>query len=405
MHTTRRRPYLSTLARSADEHGVLPLLVPVPWHVWERLHEGLERLNGIGGIDLNAGLLSMSEYVTECVIAAVAWGEPLGEALTVDEGDCAVLDLYANQGAVKSIREALGLFDGERAALVRVFQNALALPDALDLPRERGCDVDAILRLQGSKKRVADWLVDKMPRHHIYVDVFGGTAAVLGAKNPSRVEVYNDRHAGIVNVWRVLREQPEKLCRALELTPYARVAWAEAKERDCPEDPVEWARRILVRSWQGYGGDWQKKSNGWRGGASMGASRTSPVADWEGLPQRVAAWAQRMRGVALESLDALELIKRYDSPDTLFYCDPPYLATANNYEHGYNEEDHRGLAEALRGIKGKAMISGYDSPLYAALFAGWTCHKTTARANRGVVREECVWLCPRSAQEREGRLL
>jgi DNA adenine methylase len=285
-----------------------------------------------------------------------------------------------------------------------VFQAALALPHALDFAREKN-DVDAILRLQGSKRTIAQWIVSHMPRHTLFVDVFGGTGALVGAKNPSRAEVYNDAHKGIVNVWRVLRERPEALKAALLSTPYARVAWEEAKEGDCPQDPVEWARRILVRSWQGYGGDWQKPSNGWRGGASIIESRTTPIEDWEALLFRLEAWQQRMRGVALECMDALDLIKRYDHKEALFYCDPPYLGTANNYDHNYSERDHHALAQALRGIKGKAMISGYDTPLYRELYEGWSCVKTTTRANRGVSREEVLWLCPKTTEERAWRLL
>jgi DNA adenine methylase len=114
-----------------------------------------------------------------------------------------------------------------------------------------------------------------------------------------------------------------------------------------------------------------------------------------------------MRGVLLECMKDVDLIARYDNPETVFYCDPPYHATKHkaNYANEYTEADHRKLAEVLHGIKGAAMISGYESDLYSELYGDWLCVKRKVKANRGAVREECLWLCPKAKGQITARLL
>lgn len=407
-----------------ENHWPMRLSVPMPPWVWEAIENATIRLNALvlteidGRTNIGYGqdcYLSAYEYLQDLVLmacwdvdphvaAAVSQTAPRNEALWPVEEDWPMRVIYMNRGAYREIREWIAARSTQD--LVGFIQHALRAEGAFELPREDG-DMEPILRLQGSKNKIAHWVVRHIPKHRLFVDVHGGSGSVLGAKNPSFLEVFNDKHEGIVNLWRVVREQSSELIEALVATPYSRVEWASAKEADCPEDPVEWARRVLVASWQGYGGDWQRKSAGFRSGSALLSSRTGPTRDWLVMQTRIHAWVDRMRGVALECMKDLDLLDRYDHEDTFFYCDPPYHATVHksNYRDGYAEDDHVALAKKLRSIKGKAMISGYDSPLYQELFEGWDCVRKTTRANRGVERVECLWLCPKTSAEIGGRLL
>lgn len=397
------------------------LRVPMPSWVWSALELATARLNELVLTDFDGrtnigydAYLSVGEYVQDIALMACWDVNPDVMALSVSlPKDHAVWPvergwsehlIYLDRHAYSSMRSWVGARNDRD--LVGFVQWAVRQKGALELPREEN-DLEPILRLQGSKNQIAPWVVQHFPKHRLFVDVHGGTGSILGAKNPSHLEIFNDAHQGIVNLWRVLRERSDDLVRALLATPYSRVEWESAKEADCPNDPVEWARRVMVASWMGYGGDWQRPSSGFRSGAALLKSRTTPTHDWQVVVGRVQGWVDRMRGVALENLGDLAIIERYDCEDALFYCDPPYHDTKhrNNYKHRYTEKDHRALADKLHAIKGKAIISGYESKLYRELFADWTCVRKAVRANRGAERTECLWLCPKTAKEYAGRLV
>ena len=120
----------------------------------------------------------------------------------------------------------------------------------------------AIFRYPGSKWSIAEWIIGHFPADYekmVYLEPFVGSGAVFFNKIPGTVETINDLDSDIVNLFRVLRENPEELKRALELTPYAREEYNLAFE-PC-DDPVEKARRYMVKTTQAIG---IKKGKGWR---------------------------------------------------------------------------------------------------------------------------------------------
>src|SRR3972149_1343948 len=110
-----------------------------------------------------------------------------------------------------------------------------------------------VLRYHGGKWMLAPWVVENFPPHTVYVEPFGGAASVLMRKPRSSVEVYNDLDDAVVNVFRVLRDRSmaRELARVVSLTPWARREFEDAYEHT--DDPVEWARRTLVKSFLGFG--------------------------------------------------------------------------------------------------------------------------------------------------------
>jgi DNA adenine methylase len=247
----------------------------------------------------------------------------------------------------------------------------------------------------GSKQRIAPWIASLLPAHGHYVEPFAGGLSVLLAKRPSPMETVNDLDGELMTFWRVLRDRPDELLRACMLTPHGRAELAATFEPTT--DDLELARRIWCRLAQGRSGT--LRNTGWRHYIDPAGSATSMPGYMEGYVDRLAAAAERLRAVSLESLPALTLIGKYGAqPDVLLYVDPPYLGTTrpwSNYRVEMKSEDeHRELAAALVDCRATVVLSGYDSPLYAELYDGWhryTQQTMTGNAKADKARVEVLW--------------
>ncbi len=257
------------------------------------------------------------------------------------------------------------------------------------------------LRYHGAKFRVATWIVPFIPQHDTYVEVFGGAAGVLLRKEPSKIEVYNDLDKQVVNFWKVMRDRTTcaELARAVDFTPFAREEFEASYEPS--DDPVEAARRFVVRCFFGFGTAGSvdvRDSNGFR---SCDLRRSSTYnRDWNGAPEAIVRAGNRFKDCTIENLDFRILIPKFDSETTFYYVDPPYLmetrqAGGKGYVHELSKECHRQLAWMLKAVKGKVMISGYPSSLYESLYDGWQRRekKVAAAGQRGAVsRTEVLWM-------------
>lgn len=265
----------------------------------------------------------------------------------------------------------------------------------------------ALVRYHGGKVALGPWIASLMPPHSTYVEPYGGGFGVGIQKAPAKNEIYNELDGLMVNLFRVLRDpvQSAELRRLLELTPYSREEWEACKNPS--DDPVESARRVLVRSFQGYGAYLSMRQHtsfrlGVRG------EDVSAAREWRTWPEWIPFFTDRLRGVVIERRPALSVIKQYDSPKTLIYVDPPYVHStrgteAGKLKHAYpfemTDDDHRELATALHKVKGFVILSGYPSPLYEELFEeqGWKVVSKPTHADGAHDRTECVWLNPRCA--------
>lgn len=249
-----------------------------------------------------------------------------------------------------------------------------------------------VVRYHGGKWRLAPWIIEQMPEHRVYVEPFGGGGSVLIRKQRSYAEVYNDLDGEIVNLFRVLRDQGQKLREALHLTPFSRSEFVESYEPT--EDVVEQARRTVVRSFMGFGSNSHHRATGFRANAHR--ANTTPAHDWMNYPEALPAIIERLRGVVIEQKNAVEIMAYHDAPTTLHYVDPPYVTTTRDrgtdYNFEMNDADHRNLSEALQSLKGMVILSGYDSPLYAELYAGWQRIERKALADGAKERTEVLWL-------------
>ncbi|MCB4365442.1 DNA adenine methylase [Hydrogenophaga taeniospiralis] len=260
-----------------------------------------------------------------------------------------------------------------------------------------------VVRYHGGKWKLAPWIVSNLPPHRLYVEPFGGGASVLLRKPRSYAEVYNDLDGEIVNLFRMVRDKGELLAQACELTPFARSEFEGAY--DPAGDPIEQARRTLVRAYMGFGSAGASgQSTGFRANSSR--SGTTPAHDWMNYPDHLRNNVQRLRGVVIENRNAITVMQTHDSDQTLHYVDPPYVHSTRNlrtrapaYKHELSNADHETLASALKELQGMVVVSGYRCDLYDHLFNGWQRIDQAAHADGAKDRIESLWLSPRCPQQ------
>lgn len=256
-----------------------------------------------------------------------------------------------------------------------------------------------VLRYHGGKWKIAPWIIENFPGHRIYTEVFGGGGSVLLRKPRTYGEVYNDLDGEIVNLFRVIRDHDmrRRLVDALELTPFARDEFVGSYEPT--DDPVEQARRTVVRSQMGFGSAAASgHSTGFR--ANSNRSGTTPAHDWANYPKGLAALGDRLTGVVIENKDAAEVIRQHDGMETLHYVDPPYVFSTRKtgnpycrkgYRHEMTDEQHVQLAAVLHECTGMVVLSGYHSKLYDGLYRDWKRMEKAAHADGARDRTEVLW--------------
>lgn len=250
------------------------------------------------------------------------------------------------------------------------------------------------LRYFGSKWNLAPWIVSFFPKHKIYVEPYGGGAAVLLRKPIVKVELYNDLDGRVVNFFKVLREQTDDLVRLIALTPNARAEMDVAKETS--PDPLEDARRLYVMSWQSINGATNPSRSFWRRTIGLHGDLHSKyfISHLENLMR--VAW--RMANVQIENKDALEILSVFDSPDSLIYVDPPYVHSTRkdkvSYAHEMEDVHHIVLTERLMASSAMLVVSGYKNDFYAGTLeqAGFVRFERVSQGNSGFTGLECVWL-------------
>lgn len=265
-----------------------------------------------------------------------------------------------------------------------------------------------ILRYHGGKWLLADWIISYFPKHRIYVEPYGGAASVLLQKPRSYSEVYNDMDGEVVNLFRVCRDNPEAIIRAINLTPFSRDDFEESYLQT--DDDVERARRTVIRSFMGFGSglqSWQR--TGFR--ANSNRSGTTPAHDWLNFPDALRLITERLKGVVIENRNGIEVMDAHDSPYTLHYLDPPYVKDTRYkgqktrvYKHEMTDDDHSEILATVNGLRGMVVISGYDNDMYNDILKGWWKVRRKALADGARQRVECLWMNHAISQQQHSNL-
>lgn len=255
-----------------------------------------------------------------------------------------------------------------------------------------------VLRWHGGKWNLAPWIISHFPKHRVYVEPFGGAGSVLMRKPRCYAEIWNDLDDHVVNLFQVLRSpRAHELVAALRLTPFASAEFRTAYET--ADDPVERARRLVIRSFMGFGSNGHNRSTGFRSNSNR--SGTTPAHDWINYPDSLRVVIERLAGVVILNRDAADVMAGHDSEETLHYVDPPYVFDtradlAKDYAHELTDSDHRDLLDFLKTLAGMVIVSGYPSTIYDDALPGWQRVEREALADGARKRTEVLWINPRA---------
>lgn len=211
----------------------------------------------------------------------------------------------------------------------------------------------------GGKGRLSEWIIDKMPVHDTYVEVFGGSAGILFNKPRSKYEIYNDQNDDLTNFFAVLRDRPEELAEWLHAVPYSRTQYetwvTEFYDGYRPQDPIERAGRFFSLRYMQFAGD-TSSANGFKVRA-----KRSPARTFDNARKRIDVLARRFEQVTIENQDYRHICSRYDDSDVdvLFYADPPYIGSEGYYGDGF---DHEAFVDVLHAIENDWMVSYAELP-------------------------------------------
>lgn len=245
----------------------------------------------------------------------------------------------------------------------------------------------------GGKSRLAKRIVEKIPPHTCYVEPFCGGAWVYFTKQPSRVEVLNDRDGELVKFWNVIRHHLPEFLRCLDFSLVSREQFKNEQKIDPTTlTDVQRAVRYYRLQRMGYGGKTVKRTFG------TSIQRPSSL-NLLSVEEKLRETHKRMARTTIENLDACECIKKYDSADTFFYIDPPYW-NADFYAVSFKEDDFQRLCDTLRQIKGRFILSLNDTPEIRAIFSDFKIeaietkyslgNSKKAHGTRGVERKEVL---------------
>lgn len=262
-----------------------------------------------------------------------------------------------------------------------------------------------VMRWHGGKWKLAPWIMSHFPPHRVYVEPFGGAASILLRKDRSYAEVYNDLDQDAVTLFRVLRDPmlSAEMVQSLRLTPFSKLEFEESYKPATTQ--VERARRLLIRSFMGFGSNGHNAATKTGFRSNSNRSGTTPARDWANYPDVLPAIIERLTGVVIECRDACEVMSAHDGPETLHYVDPPYvwetrskaMHRAGCYAHEMDKDDHHRVLGHLKTLEGMVVLSGYPLPLYDEHLAEWRRVEVAAHADGARDRTEVLWINPNAA--------
>ncbi len=240
-------------------------------------------------------------------------------------------------------------------------------------------DASPIIPWIGGKRRLAAQILPLLPEHSCYVEVFAGAAAIFFAKEPVKVEVLNDVNGDLVNLYRVVKHHLEEFMRQFRWALVSReiFKWAQVTPPETLTD-IQRAARFYYLQRLCFGAKVE--------GQTFGVATTSkPRINLLRIEEDLSEVHLRLAQVTIERLDWRECVARYDRPHTLFFLDPPYWET-EGYGVTFDLAQYDCMAEALRGMQGKAVVTVNDHPEMRRAFAGFAIKKVGIRYTVGGAR-------------------
>ena len=234
-----------------------------------------------------------------------------------------------------------------------------------------------------------------------YIEPFIGAGSVFLNKKPSLTgtEVINDLDLGVIQIYRALRDEPDNFIGNLRKIKYCESVFKRELKRQGDEfaDYVDHATNEIILRRMSRGG--LKKAFAWS--ERLRGGQPGDVNAWKTIMGLLPEIAGRLQGSNIFNTNGIQIIKGFDDPNALCYADPPYdpdsRVSKSVYGHEMTTEQHIELSEELHKFKGKAIISGYMSPLYIRLYSDWRCEKKkianhSSQQKKKEYKTEAVWL-------------
>lgn len=253
--------------------------------------------------------------------------------------------------------------------------------------------MNAVVKYPGSKWSIANWIISFFPEHHSYLEPFFGSGAVLFTKSRSNIETVNDLDGNVINLFKWIKKDPERLAHEIYWTPYARQVYENAFV-SVPEDSLQKAVNFYIKLNMGHGFRTNGEKVGWKNDV-QGRERAYAAQDWVNLPEKIIQAAERLRGVQIENRPAVELIQKFNYPNVLIYADPPYVLSTRHgkqYRCEMSDKEHNELLDVLLEYKGPVLLSGYDSRLYNDRLKDWYREETTCYSQVCSKKKEILWM-------------
>lgn len=259
------------------------------------------------------------------------------------------------------------------------------------------------IKCHGGKYFLKQWIIDKFPNNYetmVYGEPFIGGGNVFLNKNRSRHEVINDADPRVFSVWFQLRNNYTEFVKRLSNVSYSKKNFEMAKlvqEKLINEnDFLNLAISEYILRHMSRGAD--RKSFG--SSSRLRGGKPEYINAWLSSTINLQHIAKRLCEVDVKCDSAINIMLKYDSPNTFYYLDPPYLhntrVTTNNYEYEMDESEHGILLETIKGLKAKVLISGYWSKLYEDSLRGWSVFKKeiinhSSQKKSKPLRTEILW--------------
>lgn len=261
------------------------------------------------------------------------------------------------------------------------------------------------LNYMGSKRDSLERILELLPIGDVWVDVFGGSGAVTLGRKPSKLDVFNDRHSGISAFFISIQSNPDLLIEHIKHLPHSREVfdWCRANVEKATHD-------TMLRGVMWY----YLVQSSFAGRAKYFGRVVKPVSPvYNKIYNNLELFgpvSERFRKVQVENADWRMLFKDYDSPNTVWYLDPPYY-DSNVYEYSMSKEEHLEMCSKIFNLEGFVALSGYDNPVYdqfewdavhefeltnnvvsAAHTAGSVMEGKEHLSDRGTKRVEKLWI-------------
>ncbi len=240
-------------------------------------------------------------------------------------------------------------------------------------------------------------MVELIPEHHSYVEPFFGSGAVLFNKPVSAIETVNDLDSDVVNLFRCIQKDSERLARLVMTTPFSREEY-ERQFEGCTStlyaSNFQRAAGFLIKCWQGHGFRTNGYKVGWKNDV-VGREKAYALWNWYRLPDWIIDITERLRKVQIENRPALEVIERFNYSQVFMYLDPPYMLctrSGKQYMHEMTDAEHEELLQMITQSRAKIMISGYETDMYNDYLSGWEKRQFSSCAEHGKPRIETVWM-------------